>query len=438
MADILYTGKGLTPNLQSDGGKAMSRLSDFITKAENIKYQAFKENEDWIVKAQDVDPAFLISQAQQNEQVKKLDVYNEKWAEVMRRSGGKLTTQDKLDMQAERNLLEAWQNEATTKQQLAEQHRSLVSQNPLRYDSVRFRNAYDSFVKTGNYDLLTPPLKSKNPALYLQEQSNKLNKEKILYGKPLLDSKGRTTDRFTNIPEDKIGDFIENAFMGDDQVIQGLTEEFLADNSPEKWALLEDINGDGRITNEDVDENAVMAWAKRNPKYIDAVRKVTSGTPKNPPSSTTKTPTFDWNKPVTADYNRNNEFTVAGTTKAGTEEGTFTFPDYINLGRVSFTSDPQNISEVVKINSSGREEIIPLNETARFDVVGYSPSKDQLIIKLADKTSDYTYGQGNVLVVPATRFDDLLKSKPFGIFRKKGAEQNTGKKKAYTKVVDIH
>lgn len=286
--DTIYTGKGLTPELPQDGGKAMGRLSDFITRAEEIKYKAFKDNESWFLKTQDIDPAVLISIGNQTAQRELFDNYNKESAAIMQQYNNNPPLDKKQEILAKKNIMIAKQNEMLSKQNLAEQHRAIVTQNPLRYNKTKFDEEYAKFITTGDYNLTAPPLRSKNPTLFLQDQSNKLNKEKIGYGVPTKDALGRTVDTYSNIPEDQIGNFIENNLMNDDQALQGVIEDFLADKSPEKMAMLTDTNGDGRITNEDADDNIILKWAKQKPEYINAVRKLSEGTPKNPSTSTTK------------------------------------------------------------------------------------------------------------------------------------------------------
>lgn len=95
MADVIYTGKGLASNLPKDNGSAMGRLSNFITKAEELKYQTFKQNEQEFLKTSNVDPAFFISTANQNTQAKLLDDYNKRWATRMKESNNNLSLEDK-------------------------------------------------------------------------------------------------------------------------------------------------------------------------------------------------------------------------------------------------------------------------------------------------------------------------------------------------------
>ena len=283
--DVLYTGKNLTPELQSDGGKAMSRLSDFITRAEEIKYKAFKENEDWFLKTQEVDPAFLVSTQNQKVATELMDKYNKESAAIYRQYNGNPPTEAKQEILAKKNFLIANQNKMIAKERLAEQHRAQVAQNPLRYDKNKFEKEYGNFIKTGDYNLITPPLKSKKPTSFLKEQSFKLNKDNLIYGQPRTDSMGKIINTSSNIREEDIPNFIVDMIRGgDDQFVQGVVEDFLADQSDAKWALMKDVNEDGRITNEDMDDNAIEAWAKQNPEYINSVRITKDSKPINPPT----------------------------------------------------------------------------------------------------------------------------------------------------------
>jgi hypothetical protein len=47
--------------------------------------------------------------------------------------------------------------------------------------------------------------------------------------------------------------------------------------------------------------------------------------------------------------------------------------------------------------------------------VGYSPSEDVIVVKLADDGNDFF--AGDVLTLPAAKYADLLKRKPIGISR---------------------
>lgn len=288
MADILYTGKGLTTKLPSDGGQAMGRLSNFIVKAEEIKYNAFRENEKEYLKASNIDPAFFISTANQKAQAKLLDDFNQRWSQRWKETGAKMSTDEKAQMQAEKSFIIGKQQEMQAQEAIWKEHSAMVKQNPMRYNAKKFEENTKRLLEQGEYREVAPPLKSKDFSLFLKEQSNKLNREKIEYTKGVPDAFGRISQQFTNISDEDIPNFIESNFFIDDQATQGVIEDFLADKSPEKMALMEDTNGDGRITNEDADENVIVAWAKQNPKYISAVRRLTTDTRNLKSEKTTK------------------------------------------------------------------------------------------------------------------------------------------------------
>jgi hypothetical protein len=166
----------------------------------------------------------------------------------------------------------------------------------------------------------------------------------------------------------------------------------------------------------DIKDNPIIRWAMSNPDYISASMGANPSTPKNIPSAGKGT-SFNWNATIGASYNRNNQFNTQKNFPQATTEGKFVFPDYMNLGQVSQTGESQNIPEIITSDNNGNETTKSLNETMPFHLIGYSPTKDQLIIGVDGKSSDYTYDKGDILVVPASRFDDLLKKKPFGIFR---------------------
>ena len=132
MPEILYTGKGLTPEFKSDGGQVMSRLSDFITKAEEIKYQAFKDNKDWFLKTQEVDPIAFITTANQDTQNRLMKEYNESSAAIVKRAGGfdKLSGEAQAKILAGKNYLVSEQNKMA-----ADQEQYLLEKNMITKDA---------------------------------------------------------------------------------------------------------------------------------------------------------------------------------------------------------------------------------------------------------------------------------------------------------------
>jgi len=75
-----------------------------------------------------------------------------------------------------------------------------------------------------------------------------------------------------------------------------------------------------------------------------------------------------------------------------------------------------------------------MNTGVKFEVSGYDVKNDLLIIRALEDISgtDGRMRKGESYAVPAAKFDDLLKSKPYGIYRRGfiaegGAAVNEGK-----------
>jgi len=171
MADILYTGKGLATKLPSDDGRAMSRLSDFIVKAETIKYEAFKDNKDWFLKTQEVDPVAFLTTANQDYQTRLMKKYNEDSAAVVKEAGGfgKLSGEAQSKILAGKNYLISEQNKmrAEMDQYLLEKE-VIAKDKGATYDPIEFYEQKQAPYLDGNpYDTtpLRPRAKSIIPEL---------------------------------------------------------------------------------------------------------------------------------------------------------------------------------------------------------------------------------------------------------------------------------
>jgi len=154
--DVLYTGKNLTPEFQSDGGKAMSRLSNFITKAEEIKYQAFKDNKDWFLQTQEVDPIAFITTANQDAQNRLMKEYNESSAAIIKAAGGfdKLGGEAQSKILAGKNFLISEQNRMRADQQQYLLEKDMISKDAdTNYSSQEFYETKEApYLNGGTYD----------------------------------------------------------------------------------------------------------------------------------------------------------------------------------------------------------------------------------------------------------------------------------------------
>jgi len=75
------------------------------------------------------------------------------------------------------------------------------------------------------------------------------------------------------------------------------------------------------------------------------------------------------------------------------------------------TGSPRRVREI----TYGGDKKTSIADSVRFNIIGYSPSDDVIIVKIADNGSFFY--QGQVVALPADKYDDLLKRKPIGISR---------------------
>jgi len=425
MADIIYTGKGIASNIPQDSGNAMARLSNFIIKAEELKYETFKQNEQEFLKTSNIDPAFFISTKNQETQTKWLNNFSNKWATRMRQSGNNLSIDDKMEMQSERNVLIAMQQEMQAKQDLWQQHRGMIMQNPNKFDLEEWSVFDENYRRTGDYSLVTPPIKARSIDMAIED--NAINSGEEILGKPIPEERGGIKGFIEQSywgTEDMARQRVKDIALSDEAYTKDLARQFNELDPQTKLKYL-DADENGIISKEEAkDFNPIIRWAQ-DTKWEKA-RKGQKGTWKAIPRSTAGTSTFNWNNNIDSFHNKNDEYPILKSIKQPTEFGTRTFPDLINLGSINqVATEAQPIDEIIDYTTGsprrvreityGGDKKTSIADSVRFNIIGYSPSDDVIIVKIADNGSFFY--QGQVVALPADKYDDLLKRKPIGISR---------------------
>ena len=264
MADFttLYSGKGLSAPLPSDGGKATSRLSDFLVKAEEIKYKAFKENEQEFLVNSNIDPVFLISTKNREAQQDMLDAFNQKWAQKFKESGHNLSTEDKKALLTEKNLLLAEQQDMQAKQDLWLQHRNMIMQNPSKFDAEEWAEHDANYRVSGEYDLVAPPIKARSLDMALEE--NPINSAAIP-GQDIQETrsgiKGVRAVTYGGTEEQgrkRVADMI----LSDEAYAKDISKQFMALDEATKLQYL-DADKNGAISpDERKNFNPIIKWAQ--------------------------------------------------------------------------------------------------------------------------------------------------------------------------------
>jgi hypothetical protein len=226
--------------------------------------------------------------------------------------------------------------------------------------------------------------------------------------------------------------------MNRDDFRQGVIDAFasLKNTDFATYKKYLDVNEDGTISEDEKQAaeggNPIVQWAKDT--YWKNAVKVKQGAMKTIPGTTGTTKPFNWNTPVSAQHNKNADWPVYKDKVVSTKYGNPVFGDYQNLGTLNQPPfEPILINEVVDYREGGKkvikaEEItnkrtgekksIPFNDQVQFIPVAYSPSDDVLIVKVtADSAPNLIFSKDDVLALPAEKYDEILKRKPFGIFR---------------------
>jgi len=400
----LYTGRGLAVNLPQDSGRSTERLSNFIIKAAEIKYNAFKENEQEFLKNSQIDPAFFISSANQKTQVGLLDEFNKKWAQVMKATNNNMSTEQKQQMLTEKNFVISQQQEMQSKQDLWLQHRNMIMQNPNKFDAEEW-SVYDNIYRsTGEYPLVAPPIKARSIDMALEDNPVIGNEQPAQTIEETRNGLRGFVDVRYSGTEAQARQRVKDVALMDEAYTKDLTRQFNQLDETTKLKYF-DADKNGIISKDEArDFNPIIKWAQ-DTKWQTALKRDELAWRKTEVTRSA----FNWNIGINSGNNRNNEFAIQDNVNA---YGT-TFGKLMNLGRVSFTSDPQTIEEYVDLPTGKK---VKLGEATRIEVVSYSPDRDLIVAKVVDDVRG-KLRSGTIIGLGGESYKDLLRSKPFGIDR---------------------
>lgn len=422
-----YTGGGAGIQIQPLDRLARSqeRMSDFITKAEELKFKTFKENEKFVLD-QKIDPKLFVSQKHAEIQDQLLTGYNDEAAKIIKTAGGfgNLTSADKLMLNQKRQEIEIAQAKMLADQQRWALDEKTALAKPDYYDVPKLYERGQELFTKGTYSEAPLPIRAKDVSTSLREEASKM---RMQYSAPALKTeggiqfKGSRSQNFNPSNPKEVDDWIVGRILSDPQKQVGLIEEFSKEPIDVQLKYLDDDNS-GTVDERERSillgtavgrGNPLLKYAVENKKYKDAalvyddsnwqeIRKPSTGT------------SFDWNLNIGAGHNKNNEYDVAEATQP-TYYGSHTFTDLMNLGSINQTpTEAQPIDEVIDYTgvSPIRKKVA---DSVRFNIIGYSPKEDVMIVKIADDGE--VFSAGDVVSLPAEKYDNLLKRKPIGIDR---------------------
>jgi hypothetical protein len=392
MADYtnLYTGRGTSAPLPSGEQfqRASERLSDFVTRAEELKYKVYKENEQEFLKAGEIKPEFVLADSARKATAIMMDTFNKKWAKVFQAKAntGGLTTQEKQQMATEKNLIISKNQEDVANYQRYLQMKDLVNKDADRnFDSNEFRAAEAEYINSGRFDLTTPPIKAKSVSDFLYEKSKERTGEVELGLEEVQGQDGRwyKATRTANMTPDQLREFIKTTVVTDPGALKGMINDWNEANPTEtdkaKWLIDEDKSGD--ISKREKD-NGILRWATEyysQPERTPLIQKTSTLTPI---ASGTRSSKGD------AYYVRvgDEEIRVApGSAATGKTYGKQTFQNVYNFGKVRLNN----------INTAGATILESFGDfkgpgtSVSGDILSYVPGEDAVIVRVIGSYPDY-------------------------------------------------
>lgn len=405
-----YTGENAGRVLQKSTGERVSqaqeKMADRILGAEQFKYTERKKEEAEFLKNVYIKPEYLISTKARTEMANSLKGFNERWTRILKDNKGILPFDYKVQMQNEKALLESTQNDLLEQMgQWKMMNDAVQRDNGVNYDKDEWDQITNRFLETGRIDITQPPLKSLNPYLYFQKNP--------VTGTAGYDAK--TNKGYSATPQEA-SIHIGESILSNPRLMQGVIKDFKDNATEEEKIRFLDINNDRVIsTAEAENSNAILDWAKE--KYSKWAIKETAYKPTKAKTTTTDVSKFNKNLPISATNNRNDEYDLQpALTIPTTNYGKASMSDFVPISVKNATPVFLTITDVYKFDNAGNRtnEKLSEAESVSWEVLGYSPSSDMLMLK-ATSDGNNIYKE-DVVAVDAARFDKYLKG-TFGLYR---------------------
>jgi hypothetical protein len=270
--DTFFTGKGFSTPIPPADQRSQERLSDFIIKAAELKFNVYRENAKEFLKVAEITPEFVLSDSARKATSIQITEFTKKWGKIaaQRASTGGMTDEEKMQMATDKAWIISQNQNDVAAMTRWQQMRDVVMKDTTSWDDVEFAKWTADYIKTGQFNYVSPPVKSVDFSSYLQSESKGITST---YPAGTTDQGNQIINRTVNLqdqnaPTDEVSNFIRSRLFKNDQARQGLIEEFT--NAPDRDQYLQDMNRDGQIDDKDIDNNAIIRWAVNNPKYRQA------------------------------------------------------------------------------------------------------------------------------------------------------------------------
>ena len=404
-----FTGKDTAVTLPDSGrlDRAQERLSNTIIDADKIKYDAFKENEKWLLEQGDVDLAPLISAGATAAMAGELEQFNKDITTLTKgKNLSNLPLQDKQEIMRRKNILESRQNKYLGDQQKYQMAEQAV-RNSDKYDKEEFYERWGKpMATTGVFNEEPLPVKAIDPSLYYTQRRNKI------YG---TQTSGEAEFRVNQygVREEKKPEYsaspeeakaaIAADIYSNEGLRKGYFNEFVKLPKSEQLKYL-DANKDGTISenekkalgsNDEFSYNPIVAYAQD--KYLNTSRYTTGqfGAPTSVPGSgsTSDMKTFKYGTGSPTKY--------TPVEAIPTTIGSTSYQKYHPFGQFETYYIP---SESIDIKNTNGNREFTTNKSLRVIPLGYDEVTDEFIFKVTQNyKSQGSRGNGDEIAVKRSK-----------------------------------
>jgi hypothetical protein len=414
-----YTGKnppqtstGTTRGPQYEGQQLAYQKSKDKEELYRKNWEQFKDDVD-------IPREFIASQGASDTINNEINAYFDKWGEAVKSAPNHQLSEDQqLQMKKEKDIIEVKQQKALRDYKEYLEQKKIIEKDQAsglsEYDGADWAAKEEKYLQTGVWD--SRPVEY-NPVPI----RDSFKASKITTANAYTDPK--TGTKYSATKEDTVP-VITSYILRDSKIrkdaitqwdnlpIEDVTNEDGSVRYGKKHYL--DVNKDNKISAEEEqagkfvpesDNPIVRAYIDDNWKYLV---KATPAATKTGGSTTTASASFKTGEVASPQKNQNADYTIQKNVNAyGTSFGTL-----LNLGRKSFTSDPQTIAAYTDM-ATGEKKVA--GKATRFEVVSYSPDRDMVVVKIVDRVPGLP--EGKIIGLDASLYDDLLRGKPFYLDR---------------------
>ena len=423
---ITYTGENSAVKLPDLDKliRSQERTGEMTIAGQEKLLQRKEKDSAFVLEQMRANPVLLISDKLRTQQSEAISKYNEYGAKLLQQNDGVLSDNAKLALQREKEALTMMQQTMQSDQTRFQQEYALMQKDQGSfYDEQEFKKGMEAFYETGQYPPTALIAKPKD-AFALLGALKPVSETRV----PQEGDTGYDITSKMTLDQAKMA--VRNTMLRDEGSVRGFLKVFESLPEAEQLDVL-DTNGNDtidpiekQVVNSAMDvNNPIVQWAESYEPFIQQAMGMKT-VPRTATQEKGKTPAktaFKTNAPVSADNNKNTQFTEVNTSVL---QGEWTFNSWVDLktnttGSLTVNEwyDP---ADKTKTRKTGVNNVV-------LDLIGYSPSDDKIIARVKSSDINSELFEDDTIILDGSRYDNILR-REMGIYREgyKSFKPSTG------------